>query len=301
MTEKSAANDGLVVAAHGQRGVLETADGQTLAYLVKGKRLRVVCGDRVKWTRIDPDDVGIIEKILNRNNVLERKEPGRAAGEILAANVSCLIVVFAPLPRPDWFLIDRYLCTGALMGCQLILVGNKNDLDDENARHLMDAELEDYIAAGYDYLSVSAKNGSTLGELGERLRDQIGILVGQSGAGKSSLINRLVPGAKIVTGAVSKATAEGTHTTTASTMHRLPDGGRLIDSPGVRDFIPVVDTPFDVEAGYPEIVALASQCRFSNCRHLREPDCAVKKGRDEGLISARRYESYKRLLKSLPD
>jgi ribosome biogenesis GTPase len=301
VADRSARNDGLVVAAHGQRGILETADGQTLAYLVKGKRLRVVCGDRVKWVRAEPDGLTIIEKIVSRNNVLERREPGRAAGEILAANLSCLIVVFAPLPKPDWFLIDRYLCTGTLMGCKLLLVGNKNDLNEPNAGNSMEAEINDYIAAGYEYLSVSATSGDRLNELDERLRMEIGILVGQSGAGKSSLINRLVPDANIATRAVSKSTAEGTHTTTASAMHRLPGGGRLIDSPGVRDFVPAIDGPNDAEAGYPEIIAAARSCRFSNCRHLREPDCAVKEAMDAGQISARRYESYKRLLRSLSD
>ena len=256
----------------------------------------------LSWTPAGPEDSVLVTNINNRNNVLERSGAARGAPEILAANLTCLIVVFAPLPRPDWFLIDRYLCTGALMRCRLLLVGNKNDLARDQANHAdADAdEIRNYMACGYEYLSVSAKDSGSLGDLRKCLENEIGIMVGQSGAGKSSLINQLVPAAEITVGAVSKATSEGVHTTTASAMHRLPNGGRLIDSPGVREFVPVAGDALEIQQGYPEIFQAAQECRFSNCRHLREPDCAVKQARDDGRLSPRRYESYKRVLNSLP-
>jgi ribosome biogenesis GTPase len=299
MTDDPMAAAGLVVAAHGQRGILETPEGDDLRYLVKGKRLRAVCGDRVEWTLDTRENTAIVTNIFNRNNALERSSPGRKAPDILAANLSCLAVVFASVPKPDWFLIDRYLCVGTLMGCRVVLVGNKNDLAD--AANVDTAEIRDYLACGYEFVSVSAKNSDTLGPLGDTLKGEIGILVGQSGVGKSSLINRLVPDAGIRVGAISRASAEGTHTTTESVMHSLPGGGRLIDSPGVRDFFPAIVDERTVQVGYPEILAAAADCRFSDCRHLREPDCAVKSGIDTGNISPRRYESYKRLLRSIAD
>ena len=295
MPDNRTLTEGLVIAAHGQRGILETSDGAALGYLVKGKRLRVVCGDRVSWTREAPGQTVIVTEIYNRNNALTRFSTGHAEPEVIAANLTCLIVVFAPVPKPDWFLIDRYLCGGRLMGCRLFLVGNKNDLIAQNSDQDIVREINNYVTAGYDYLSMSAKMPDTLEILPEELEGETGILVGQSGVGKSSIINQLVPDAQIATATLSNATLEGTHTTTASVMHRLPGGGRLIDSPGVRDFIPTIDDPQSVQSGYPEILAAANNCRFSNCQHLREPDCAVKIACEDGSISARRYESYKRL------
>lgn len=287
-----------VTAAHGRRGRLETESGEILRYLVQGRRLRVVCGDRVIW---HPDQHGkdaIVTDVCARDNQLERLPPDRPQPEILAANLTCLIVVIAPQPETDWHLVDRYLVTGELMDCRLLLVGNKCDTQIDQDDPTRDAAVSSYTALGYEYLAVSATTGQGMADLIRTLRDETAILVGQSGVGKSSLINQLVPGADIVVGALSTATAEGTHTTTASAMHRLPEGGNLIDTPGVRDFVPAVGDPTRVQLGFPEIRALADGCRFNNCRHLREPDCAVKHAVDAGEIDARRYETYRRLARA---
>jgi len=295
MADKTAPMTGLIIAAHGHRGVLETEAGEEKRYVVKGRRLRVVCGDQVGWTRQEHGDTVLVSSIQPRNNILERQPPGQTKTEVLAANLTCVVVVFAPVPAPDWFLVDRYLCAAELMGCRVLLVGNKNDLEfDRSADSL---EIQEYRRLQYTLLSVSATHGDGVQALAEALKSETGILVGQSGVGKSSLINRLVPDASISVGEVSMATSEGIHTTTASAMHRLPDGGRLIDTPGVRDFVPVIHETISVQRGFPEIFAVADGCRFSNCQHLREPDCAVKSKRDAGHISARRYEAYKRLLR----
>lgn len=296
MADNAAATTGLIIAAHGQHGILETASGDQKRYVVKGRRLRVVCGDRVCWSEQKHGTRVLISSILARNNVLERQPPGQIKPEILAANLTCLVVVFAPVPAPDWFLIDRYLCAAELMGCRVLLVGNKNDL--AFARAADEAEIQDYGRLDYPVLSVSATNGDGVQQLAEALKSETGIVVGQSGVGKSSLINQLVPDAGITVGAVSRATAEGIHTTTASAMHQLPGGGRLIDTPGVRDFVPAISEATRVQNGFPEILAAADGCRFNDCQHLREPDCAVKQRRDAGQISGRRYEAYKRLLRS---
>jgi len=297
MADRQSTDTGRVIAAHGRRGRLETKSGERLPYLVQGRRLRVVCGDHVDWNFDDHGTLAVVTGIAPRTNALERQPAGRPGTEVLAANLSLMIVVCAPKPEPDWFLVDRYLCTGELMGCRLLLASNKSDLAEHEHSH--ENMLHDYERIGYTCLSVSAQTNRGIDTLHDALQDQTGILVGQSGVGKSSLINRLVPDADIAVGPISASTQEGTHTTTASAMHDLPGGGRLIDTPGVRDFVPAIPEPRSVQAGFPEILAAADQCRFGDCRHLREPQCGVKDAVQSGTVTQRRYESYKRLLRAV--
>jgi len=297
MANRQTTHTGLIIAAHGRRGKLETKSGDRLSYLVQGRRLRVVCGDHVDWVFDDHGKLAIVTGNAPRTNVLERQPADRPGTEVLAANLSLMIVVCAPRPEPDWFLIDRYLCTGKLMGCRLLLASNKCDLAEQKRSHF--AMLRNYEHIGYTALSVSAQTNHGIDKLREALHNQTGILVGQSGVGKSSLINRLVPDANITVRAISASTQEGTHTTTASAMHDLPGAGRLIDTPGVRGFIPAIPESRSVQAGFPEILAAADHCRFNDCRHLREPGCGVKLAVQSDAISQRRYESYKRLLRAV--
>jgi ribosome biogenesis GTPase len=291
----SLVNDtGLVIAAHGRRGVLETKSGTEHPFLVRSRAIRPVCGDRVSWTREQGQTTAVVNGIAERDNQLERMAPYGRRVEVLAANLTCVLVVVAPRPDTDWFLTDRYFCAAAVMGCDASLVVNKQDLHAELA-----PEGRHYAKLGCSILQVSAETGAGLDGLVERLTDQIGILVGQSGVGKSSLINRLIPGADAAVGQLSTTTREGRHTTSASIMHVLPNGGRLIDTPGVREFIPAIHDPQWVQAGFAEVVRVAEHCRFNNCRHLREPDCAVKHAVEDGTVDPRRYESYKRLLRSI--
>jgi len=291
MTDIDVKQPGLVVAAHGRRGILEDSEGNPRPYVVRSRQLRVVCGDRVNWQPGQSDQV-TVEEIDNRHNALRRLDTGRHQTEILAANLSLLAVVCAKLPEPDWFVLDRYLCAATDMGARSVIVVNKSDTGTPETE-----ELENYQRIGYQVLQVSALAGTGLQPLAEEFSGQTGILVGQSGVGKTSLINCLIPGTEADTATLSRSTAEGKHTTTASVMHRLPGGGRLIDAPGVRDFLPVIDATADVQGGFPEISAAASGCRFANCRHLREPQCAVKGAMEAGEISPRRYESYRRMLR----
>lgn len=286
---------GLVVADYGRRGALENAAGDMVRYIVKGRKLRVVCGDEVRWVVDAGEGTAIITEILPRKNALERHPPANTSTvEILAANLSCLVVVCAPLPEPDWFLIDRYVCAGELMGCNIVVAANKIDMQEKN-----EPDLGCYVDLGYNCLLTSAVTKSGLNKLREALAGQTGILVGQSGVGKSSLVNALCPQANSVVRTLSSSTAEGRHTTTSSTMLQLPDGARLIDTPGVREFIPAFREPTAVQFGFREIRQAAEHCRFSNCQHLREPNCAVKDAVNDGSILQRRYDSYKRVINSL--
>jgi len=249
----------------------------------------VVCGDHVMWRPADQSSDAIVTGILERSNVLERPNQ-RGRPELIAANLTQLVVVLAPMPAPDFFLADRYLCAAEILGVDALINWNKTDLADS-----LPTELTEYQNLNYPIIPTSTKSGAGVVPLAASLAGGISMLVGQSGVGKSSLINRLIPNADVSVGALSAANHEGRHTTTASFMHALPNGGKLIDSPGVREFAPVIRDPAKIQTGFREIFRLADACRFANCQHLREPDCAVKQARDSGGISARRYESYKRL------
>ena len=235
----------------------------------------------------------LITEILERTNELTRPSM-RGRVEVLAANVSCLTVVAATVPEADWFIVDRYIAAAELMHAKVVIVFNKTDLRDR-----LDSEssaLQVYRELGYPTVLTSAISGEGIPEMANLLCRQVGIFVGQSGVGKSSLINCISADADLRTGEVSESRREGRHTTVNSEMIDLPDGGSIIDSPGVRDYAPAIPSIADVGQGYVEIKARAPDCRFANCRHLREPACAVKAALEIGEVDGRRYESYKRLI-----
>jgi len=281
--------EGRVVAAFGQRLVVRDESGERRSAFVGRRGLRVVCGDRVRW-RPGPDDgdAAVLDRLARRTELTRPDRRGRI--EVLAANLDLIVVVVAPEPPVDPFVTDRYLAAAEAMGCHAVVVANKCDLDAPPPQG-----LEEYERIGYPVVSVSAEAGRGIDELSGMLRGHCGILVGQSGVGKSSLLNALAPGSDVPTAALSDATGEGRHTTTASVLHDLPAGGELIDSPGVRDYAPALGDAEEVVRGFREIAAAAPHCRFADCRHLREPDCAVKAAVEAGAISPRRYESYRRL------
>jgi len=283
----------LVVATFSRRMALRLANGEQVTARVKGKRLQPVCGDYVEAEPIANEPEWLITRVLPRRNELRRPDT-RGKIEVLAANMSFLAVVTADPPAPDWFIVDRYLCAAELMGVSAAVIFNKTDLA-EPGDDTKDT-LRDYERVGYRTVLCSAKAGSNLDALQDLLADQTAIIVGQSGVGKSSLINRLAESADLPTAAVSAGSGEGRHTTVNSVMLALPNGGAVIDSPGVRDYAPSTDSAQDVIRGFPEIGKYGTDCKFSDCRHLREPNCAVKAAIEAGDISARRYESYKRLL-----
>lgn len=292
-TGSGAVQQARVVATFGRRFGLRFRDGSEAAARVKGRALQPVCGDAVEAVPLPNEPDWLITKLLRRANELTR--PNLRGGiEVLAANLDALVVVTADYPTTDWFITDRYLCAAELMGAAAAVAFNKIDLGD--AGPASQQALEEYAAIGYPTFRLSAAKDLDVGALHGFLADRRAILVGQSGVGKSSLINRLVRGNLLPTGAVSTSRREGRHTTANSVMLPLPNGGAVIDSPGVRDYAPAVSEPVDVARGFREVYEAGTQCRFANCRHLREPGCVVKERAADGRISARRYESYRRML-----
>ena len=285
-------NEATVIATYSRRMRLRFDDDQEAEARIKGKKLKPVCGDRVSAEPIPGEADWLITKIHQRRNELMR--PNRRGDfETLAANLDLVVVVAAASPKPDWFIVDRYLCAAENMGAAAAVVYNKTDLDKNN--HSSEI-LATYRQLGYPCVDCSAKTAVNLGDFADLFKNQTAIIVGQSGVGKSTLINCVAADSEQKTASISRKTGEGRHTTVNSVMISLPGCGSVIDSPGVRDYAPALQSAEQAITGFREVSAFGDGCRFANCIHLREPDCAVKQALEDGEIDPRRYESYKRAL-----
>ena len=288
-----APDSAIVIATYSRRIRLRLDGDKEVDARIKGKRIKPVCGDRVIVETIENEADWLITRIEPRNNELTRPDKsGRA--EVLAANIDYLAVVAAAEPQADWFIVDRYLCAAELMQIDAGVFYNKIDLDRASAA--ANDELGNYSQIGYDTVRCSAEENIGISEIAKLFSNRCAIIVGQSGVGKSSIINALIGDAARRTSAVSDKTGEGRHTTVNSAMIPLSHGGSVIDSPGVRDYAPALESSRVAALGFREINALAQSCKFANCRHFREPGCAVKAGVENKRISERRYESYKRIV-----
>jgi ribosome biogenesis GTPase / thiamine phosphate phosphatase len=285
---------GRVVASHGRDATVADEAGRRIHCRLQGRRLAVVCGDRVHWSPARTEGgAGLVLERLPRSRLLARIN-ARGEAEPVAANLTQLVAVVAPRPAPDFGLCDRYLAAAEWSGLAACIVANKCDLEDAAAALL--PALEDYARIGYPVVRASKRLADGVDALRARLTGATSVLVGQSGVGKSSLTNRLVPGIEAAVDEVSRASESGRHTTSTASLYALPTGGELVDSPGVRDYSPPLPAPREVAGGYREIAALAGSCRFRDCLHRREPGCAVASAAAEGTVAPRRLDSYRRLL-----
>lgn len=298
--ELGAEQQGLVISHFGTQIDVEALDGP-LKGQIKRCHFRtnlgsIVTGDTVVWR--DGDPIGVIVAVLPRHSLLSRPNN---FGELkpVAANIDTLVITIAPEPTPFHNLIDRYMVAAETLSIEPILLLNKTDLINEDNRPNLAAMLAGYEKLGYRIIRASTKNQDGLLELKQFLQEKISIFVGQSGVGKSSLINQLLPGSDIKTGALSAATAKGTHTTTTARLYHFPDGGDLIDSPGIREFALWHITPDELLEGFREFRPFIGHCRFRDCHHEREPGCALLEALQNGDIDSRRMESYRLILNSL--
>ena len=295
---------GLVIKNTGSWYTVLTDDGQLIECKIKGNfRLKgirstnpVAVGDRVE---IVPNNEGtaFITKIEDRRNYIIRKSINLSKqSHILAANVDqAILVVTVVNPQTSTTFIDRFLASAEAYRVPVILVFNKTDLLDEDTRRYQEAMVHLYQTIGYECYQISAETGEGVEALQPLLKDKITLLSGNSGVGKSTLINRLVPGASQRTAEISDAHNTGQHTTTFSEMIRL-DEGWLIDTPGIKGFGTFDMEPEELTSYFKEIFHFSQDCKFSNCTHTHEPGCAVLKALEDHYIAESRYQSYLSML-----
>ena len=289
-----AEQSGRVCANFGAALVLEDASGQLHKCHARQNLGAIACGDRVVWQASELGD-GVVTAVAPRSTCLERPD---AHGNLrpIAANLDRLVVVIACAPDFSEAMVDRYLVAAELTGIPAALLLNKTDLLDAGSRRRVAARLADYQRIGYPLWQASCSAEHGLDALCAAMADGTSLLVGQSGVGKSSLVNALIPGRDVRTGVLSTAGGRGTHTTTVTTLYHLPGGGDLIDSPGVWEFGPPITAPEQLERGFVEFRPHLGRCRFANCRHLVEPGCAIAAAVAVGEIAARRLATYRELV-----
>lgn len=289
--------DGLVVARFGQTFAIENAQGQIHRCRARKKLSHLVCGDRVRW-RAQTSGDGAIEELMPRDTLLARPD-SRGREKAIAANIDLMVVVSAIQPAFNPGLLDRYLAAAELIGVDALIVLNKIELADSTQGEELDSQLAVYTRAGYKVIRTSATRQHGCDELINALNHHTSVLVGQSGVGKSSLVNALLPDVDARVGAISESTGKGTHTTSAAWLYHLPQGGELIDSPGVREFGLWQVQARELSRGFREFREYAAQCRFNDCLHNGEPGCAVAAAVTAGAIDKTRLASYSRILESL--
>ena len=285
-------SQGTVIAAHGRQYVVELENNETLRCFTRGKKSDLACGDLVE-IKASGDGQGVIERIAERRSLLYRSNEFRE--KLIAANVTQVVIVVACEPSFSDELVTRCLLACESQDIAPLIVLNKCDLADRLAAAR--AALAPFSALGYPVLELSAKGD--IAALRQRLAGHTSVLVGQSGMGKSTLTNALVPHANAATREISTALDSGKHTTTHATLYRLDSASALIDSPGLQEFgLNHLDAAA-LEHAFPELRSRLGTCRFRDCRHDREPGCAVRAALDAGSINARRYAVFRGLRDAL--
>ncbi len=297
---------GIIIKNTGSSYIVRTPGGDIPAR-VKGnfriKNIRttnpVAVGDEVTLGEPGPDGVCFITGVADRRNCIIRRASNLSkATSIIAANIDrAMLVATLAHPTTSFAFIDRFLASAEAYGVEATLVLNKIDLlEDDDDRQYLEAVRYLYSSIGYEVIEISARTGEGLDALRAALQGKTTLLSGNSGVGKTTIINDLIPGLDLRTGEISEAHDQGMHTTTFSEMFELPGGGWIIDTPGVRGFGVVEFEQEEVDHYFPEIFRIARDCRYGNCTHTHEPGCAVRQAVDESRISQSRYASYLSIL-----
>ena len=304
--ELASEEEGLVIAHYGTQLDIEAVGGERAGEVfrchLRANLDHLVTGDRVIWQAAlkreeGRDAIGVVTALQPRQTLLVRPDPYGKLKPV-AANIDCILLVIAPFPEPSALLVDRYLVACELTGIRPVILLNKADLITPEAAPALDAMLAEYTAIGYEVRKISASTGQ-LEDLKALIGTQTVVFVGQSGVGKSSIINVLLPEAAQKVSSISDASKLGQHTTTTARLFHLPDGGDLIDSPGIREFGLWHVTEADLLTGYIEFAPFLGTCRFRNCAHREEPGCALKLAAETGGIAPARLQRFQVLRQNL--
>jgi ribosome biogenesis GTPase len=301
---------GIVIKNTGSWYTVKTDDGPVIESKIKGNfRLKgirstnpVAVGDGVEIA-VNPEGTAFITAIDDRRNYIIRKSQNLSKqSHILAANLDqAFLVVTVAHPETSTTFIDRFLASASAYSVPVVLVFNKTDLLSDDERHYQSMMVNLYETVGYDCRQVSAVTGEGIDALTALLKDKVTLLSGNSGVGKSSLLNRFIPDADARVAEISDAHDTGVHTTTFSEMMALPQGGYVIDTPGVKGFGTFDMRPEEIGSYFKEIFRFSKDCRFNNCTHTHEPGCAVRRAVEEHYIAESRYQSYLSMLQDMDE
>ena len=301
---------GIVIKNTGSWYTVKTDDGPVIESKIKGNfRLKgirstnpVAVGDGVEIA-VNPEGTAFITAIDDRRNYIIRKSQNLSKqSHILAANLDqAFRVVTVAHPETSTTFIDRFLASAEAYSVPVVLVFNKTDLLSDDERHYQSMMVNLYETVGYDCRQVSAVTGEGIDALTALLKDKVTLLSGNSGVGKSSLLNRFIPDADARVAEISDAHDTGVHTTTFSEMMALPQGGYVIDTPGVKGFGTFDMRPEEIGSYFKEIFRFSKDCRFNNCTHTHEPGCAVRRAVEEHYIAESRYQSYLSMLQDMDE
>ena len=301
------ARDGVVISRFGMHADVEDADGSVHRCNIRRTIRSLVTGDRVLWRpgiQGGATVKGIVEAVHERTSVLTRPDFYDGVKPI-AANIDQIVIVSAILPELSLNIIDRYLVASETLDVEPLLVLNKTDLLDEKGQAFVDEQMAIYRKIGYRVVMVSSHRKQGLADLEAALIDRVSIFAGQSGVGKSSLLNSLLglelSASEILTNDVSDVSGLGQHTTTAARLYHFPTGGDIIDSPGVREFGLWHLEPEQITRGFVEFRKFLGYCKFRDCKHDTDPGCAIREAVEQGEIDVARFESYHRILDSMSD
>ena len=296
---------GLVIKNTGSWYTVRTDEGGTVDCKIKGNfRLKgirstnpVAVGDIVDIV-CNKEGTAFITSICDRRNYIIRKSQNLSKqSHIIAANVDqAFLIVTVNFPQTSTIFIDRFLATAEAYSVPTVLLFNKTDILSDEERHYQDMMMTLYETVGYRCVAISATVGQGMDVVRPLLRDKITLLSGHSGVGKSTFVNSLLPGANLRTAEISDAHNTGMHTTTFSEMLQLPEGGYIIDTPGIKGFGTFDMEPEELTSYFKDIFQYSQKCRFNNCTHTHEPGCAVLRAVEEHYIAASRYQSYLSML-----
>lgn len=298
---------GTVISRYGQHADIEDNDGKILLCDIRRTIKSLICGDKILWRRAKTTETasqnvrqGVIEAVQKRDSILTRPDFYDGVKPI-AANINQIVIVSAILPDFTPNIIDRYLIAAEDVEISPVILLNKIDLMDEQIQSQIEKFQQIYQSIGYSFHFASNETEQGIDNLEQLLTDNISIFVGQSGVGKSSLTNTLLPDSNISTKMVSENSRLGQHTTTVARLYHFPKGGQLIDSPGIREFGLWHLEPERVTWCFKEFREYLGSCKFRDCKHKTDPGCAIREAVEQGHIHRERFDSYHRIIQSMQD